>query len=255
SICQHCFRNFSPTNYNQRNLMSRKVAILQSNYIPWKGYFDLMDQVDDFVIYDVVQYTKRDWRNRNKIITPQGLLWLSVPVIVESRDQRIDATKIHDKNWVNKHLVSIKHNYGKAPYFDVYFDELRDCYQNAGNLEFLSEVNLVFLKWICAKLNIKTRLHSSREFELSTDKNERLAYICQQLNADVYLSGPAAKDYLDESCFADKNIAVEWMDYHGYPEYPQLFGEFEHSVTVLDALFNLGENAKSSVLRRYFGES
>jgi hypothetical protein len=235
--------------------MSHKVAILQSNYIPWKGYFDLMDQVDDFVIYDVVQYTKRDWRNRNKIATPHGLLWLTIPVIVESREQRIDETKIHDKNWVDKHLTSIKHNYGKSTYFNTYLDELRNCYEEVGTLDYLSDVNLVFIEWICSKLGINTRLHSSRDFELSTDKNERLANICGQLNADLYLSGPAAKDYLDESCFTEKNIEVEWMNYQGYPEYQQLFGDFEHSVTVLDAIFNLGEDAKYSVLRRYFGKS
>lgn len=230
----------------------KKVAILQSNYIPWKGYFDLMNQVDDFVIYDVVQYTKRDWRNRNRIITPQGLLWLSIPVVVNNREQRINETKVIDTEWSKNHLTSIKHSYSKSKYFNEYYEELIECYSEASKLKYLSEINLVFIQWICKKLNINTTLHSSSDFELSQDKSERLAHICSQLSADVYLSGPAAKDYLDESRFSDKSITVEWMNYNGYPEYQQFGESFEHAVSVLDLIFHLGTEARQVALRKYF---
>jgi hypothetical protein len=224
--------------------MNNKVAILQSNYIPWKGYFDLMNQVDDFVIYDCVQYTKNDWRNRNQIKSKNGLQWLTIPVSVKSSSQLINETDVADTVWIDKHMKTIAQTYAKSAHYKEYAEEILAIFEMAKSLTKLSDINLLFIKWINEKLGIKTRIHTATDFNLAEDRIDRLVNICEQLNADCYLSGPAAKDYLDESRFIDKNIRVEWMDYKGYSEYPQFGGEFDHAVSVLDLIFHTGADAK-----------
>lgn len=221
----------------------KKIAILQSNYIPWKGYFDLINQVDDFVIYDCVQYTKNDWRNRNQIKSKNGLQWLTIPVSVKTSSQSINETEVANNLWADKHLKSILQTYSKAKFFNDYSDELIDCYKKAKSLTKLSEINLVFIRWINEKLGITTKLHSASDFQLADDRIERLVSICQQLNANTYLSGPAAKNYLEEERFTEKDIAVAWMDYTGYSAYSQFGHEFQHGVSVLDLLFHAGSDA------------
>ena len=224
----------------------KKVAILQSNYIPWKGYFDLINLVDEFVIYDDVQYTKNDWRNRNKIKTPKGLLWLSIPVETSGRltnTRLIRETKIVQKNWNKKHWNSILLNYSKAGYFPDYKDIFEELYLNC-NSEYLSEINFSLLKGINSLLGIKTRLSQSNEYDLSGGQTERLLSICKKLNADEYISGPAARNYIKESFFEQENIKLTWMDYSGYPEYNQMYPPFEHSVSIIDLIFNEGPNCK-----------
>ena len=220
----------------------KKVAILQSNYIPWKGYFDLINMVDDFVLFDEAQYTKQDWRNRNKIKTIHGLLWLTIPVSQETFAQKISETKISDRRWYIKHWKTIKQAFAKSKYFDHYKDKIEDLYVGAIQ-EYLSEVNFRFIKAINEILGIQTRLHHSSNFKLVDGQNERLIKICKDLGADIYLSGPAAKGYIDQKLFVSEGIKVRWMDYSGYPEYEQLFPPFEHSVTILDLLFNTGSEA------------
>lgn len=220
-----------------------KVAILQSNYIPWKGYFDLIDQVDVFVIYDEVQYTKNDWRNRNLIKTSSGLQWLSIPVRQESLNQKIFETKIFTNNWHKKHVSSLITNYSKAPHFKTYKEEVLNLYENQSNL--ISEVNVSFIKGICKLLDIKTEIIDSRELNLEGDKNTRLLEACKKLNATTYISGPAAKSYLDIELFKKENIEVDWMDYSSYKEYKQLFEPFHHGVTILDLIFNMGSESKN----------
>ncbi|APD87563.1 hypothetical protein BM527_16510 [Alteromonas sp. Mex14] len=237
------------------NLDKKKVAILQSNYIPWKGYFDLIDQVDYFVMYDIVQYTKNDWRNRNRIKTQNGLQWLTIPVKVNSLDQRIDETQLANNRWVKKHLNSILQNYSKAPYLAEYKNELIELYEHAKTLTRLSEVNLLFINWINGKLGITTEIKFAQDFlPLSENKVQRLVEICKALGAGTYLSGAAAKTYLDESMFRAGGIKVEWMNYHSYPKYQQLHGDFENTSSVLDVLLNQGDRAKQYVLRRHFDE-
>ncbi len=223
----------------------KKIAILQSNYIPWKGYFDLINMVDEFVLYDDMQYTRRDWRNRNKIKTPQGLKWLTVPVEVKGKYfQKINETCISEPDWVNKHWQTIKQFYAKAPYFKTYKEIFEEFYLN-NNVELLSQVNFRLIQTVNEILGINTKLRWSSDFELVEGQTEKLLGICQQAGADVYLSGPAAKDYFDESLAERMNIKVEWMDYSGYPEYHQLYEPFEHGVTILDLIFNEGPNAKN----------
>ena len=221
----------------------KKVAILQSNYIPWKGYFDLINMVDEFIFYDEVQYTKNDWRNRNKIKTPQGIQWLTIPVRQESLDQKIKDTKISDKKWNIKHWRTISQNYSKAKYFKDYKDIFEELYLTCDE-EYLSQINYKFITTINEILEIKTKLSWSSEFELVDGQTEKLLGICKDCNADIYLSGPAAKDYFNEDLAKQENIKVEWMDYSGYKEYEQLNPPFEHGVSILDLIFNEGNRAK-----------
>ena len=222
----------------------KKVAILQSNYIPWKGYFDIIGSVDEFVLYDDMQYTKNDWRNRNKIKTQNGLQWLSIPVRQESLHQKINETKIIDPKWNINHWRSISQNYAKAPHFKAYKEQLETLYMGA-TMETISEINRHFIDALCAMMEIKTVIRDSREFVLADGKSERLLALCQELGATTYLSGPAARDYLDESIFQKAGIRVEWMDYSGYEEYYQLFAPFEHGVSVIDLILNEGVRAKN----------
>jgi hypothetical protein len=222
--------------------MSKKVAISQSNYIPWKGYFDFIAGVDEFVLYDDVQYTKRDWRNRNRIKTPHGLKWLTIPVS-GGHSQLINEVEVADADWNEKHWQTIRHTYGKASQFKVYGGVVEQLYSSAG-MSMLSDINHHFLTGINKLLGIDTPLSRSTDYDAIGDKSERLISICKQANADVYVSGPAAKAYLDVDLFNSADISIEWMNYEGYEEYPQLYGNFDHAVTILDLLFNTGEEAR-----------
>lgn len=224
--------------------MSKRVAIVQSNYIPWKGYFDLINLVDEFVLFDDVQYTRRDWRNRNLIKAPSGLLWLTIPVLVKGKYlQRIRDTRIGDRGWARQHWETLRHHYARAPHFRAVAPPLERAYAEAASLDCLSEVNRLFLQTICGMLGIRTRLSWSMDYDIVEGKTERLLHLCLQTGASEYISGPAAREYLDESAFAAEGIAVRWMDYEGYPEYPQAHPPFVHGVTILDLLFNVGEEA------------
>ncbi|MEN5166225.1 WbqC family protein [Achromobacter kerstersii] len=219
----------------------KTVAILQSNYIPWKGYFDLIAAVDEFVIYDDVQFTKNDWRNRNRIKTPQGVQWLSIPVGADIQ-RRVCEVELPAGRWADKHWRTLVANYGRAAYFDDVARWLKPLYLERDFLR-LSELNVVLIKAICEYLGIRTVISDSSQYDYVPGKTERLVNLCQQTGAMRYLSGPAAKAYLDETAFAAAGIAVDWFDYAGYSAYPQLWGEFEHSVTILDLLFCCGPSA------------
>jgi hypothetical protein len=219
----------------------KKIAILQSNYIPWKGYFDLINIVDEFILYDEVQYTKSDWRNRNIIKTYQGSQWLTIPVRIENLEQKIEDTKIADKKWNVKHWKSLTQNYSKAKCFNEYKDIFEELYLSS-NEEHLSQINYKFIVAICKILGITTKIRLSNEFNLIDGQTERLLGVCKDCNADSYVSGPAAKNYLDEDFFIQNNVTVEWMNYSGYPEYQQILEPFEHGVTILDLIFNKGAN-------------
>ena len=224
-------------------MAGKRVAIVQSNYIPWKGYFDLVNSVDEFILFDDVQYTVRDWRNRNKIKTAHGIIWLSIPIEVKGKfHQKIREARICDLNWQARHWKSITQAYGKARYFEQYRAYLAALYQDS-SAQYLSEINYRFLSTLCFLLGIRTPLAWSSDYEIVPGKTERLVALCQQAGATEYVSGPAAKSYLDETLFAKAGICVRWMDYSGYPEYPQLFPPFEHAVSVIDLLLNEGPNA------------
>lgn len=221
----------------------KKVAILQSNYIPWKGYFDMIAAVDECIIYDDMQYTKRDWRNRNQIKTPQGVQWLTVPVQVSGKyNQKIRETLIDGSSWSKDHWKTLTRNYRGAPHFESIAAWLEMLYLS-NKYSHLSELNRRFIEAVCQYLGIKTIISNSWDYILREGKTERLADLCVQVGATEYISGPAAKNYMDENVFSDLGIKVTWFDYSDYPVYPQLWGDFLHGVTVLDLLFNCGEDA------------
>ena len=221
----------------------KKIAILQSNYIPWKGYFDIIKQVDEFIFYDDVQYTKNDWRNRNKIKTSSGPLWLTIPVRQETLSQKINETKVSQDNWAEKHWKSISLNYSKAPFYNQYKEKLELFFMEM-KTPYLSEINRSAIELLNSFLEIKTVLTSSADYKLIEGKNERLIDLILQAGGTHYLSGPSAKDYIREDLFKEAGIEISWMDYSGYIEYPQLFPPFVHAVSVLDLILNTGPDSK-----------
>ena len=222
---------------------NKKIAIVQSNYIPWKGYFDLIAAVDEFILYDDMQYTRRDWRNRNQIKTPQGLQWLTVPVKVKGKyHQTIRETEIDGMDWAKSHWKSLCQNYRRAKHFNLIAQELEPLYLQT-EYTYLSQLNRTFVEWICSKLGIKTIISNSWDYQMIDGKTERLTDLCCQANGCEYISGPSARGYIDETVFAGRNVKLTWFDYEGYPEYPQLWGDFTHTVSILDLLFNCGNAA------------
>jgi hypothetical protein len=224
--------------------MAKKLAIVQSNYIPWKGYFDLINSVDEFILYDDSQYTKRDWRNRNKIKTPEGLKWLTISVQVKGKYyQKIRETVISDPEWNRTHWQSIIRNYSKGKHFHSYKELFENLYLGCQE-KFLSRINHRFLAAICQILGINTKISWSMDYKLLEGKTEKLVDLCKQVGATEYISGPAAKAYIDEELFRSESIELSYIDYSGYPEYQQLFPPFEHGVSIIDLIFNEGENAR-----------
>lgn len=220
----------------------KTAVVLQSNYIPWKGYFDLISEADIFVFYDDVQFTPRDWRSRNKIKTAKGAEWVTVPVGAD-RERRICDVEINDINWQMKHWKTIQQSYSKSRYFDRYQELFEPIYLGQ-TWNKLSELNQHFIKLISKDLlGLSTKFCDSSEYEVSGKKLDRLIEIVRKTGATRYISGPAAKDYIDPLRFAEAGIELVWKDYSGYPEYPQRFPPFEHGVSILDLLFNVGPNA------------
>ena len=226
-----------------------KVAINQSNYISWKGYFDMIKSVDLFILYDDVQYTRRDWRNRNKIKTPHGLKWLTIPVNVKGRYlQKIKDTTISDQNWNIAHLKTLKGSQTKCRYFKDVYPFVEDLYLKADQFKTISDINYHFITGICEYLDIDTKIVFSSEYDLSEErKTDRLIDICRQAGATEYISGPLAKDYIIKDKFDEFDIKLTWMNYDNYPIYPQLYGEFVHKISILDLLFNCGSDSKNFI--------
>ena len=221
--------------------MPKRVAILQSNYIPWKGYFDIIHDVDEFIFLDDVQYTKHDWRNRNRIKTAAGPRWLTVPV-GQSQSRFICEVDLPATDWPHRHWRRLQSSYATAPHFETYRAGLEDIYLHR-RWHRLSDLNQHLVRAIAGWLGITTRFRDSRELPLQGRKQDRLLEILGRVGATVYVSGPAARAYLDPRRFADARIELRWKDYGGYPEYPQLHPPFLHEVTVLDLLFHTGPDA------------
>ena len=229
----------------------KKVAIIQSCYIPWKGYFDIINSVDTFILLDDVQYTRRDWRNRNQIKTPQGIKWLSIPIDNKGKysNQRILEVGVSDIQWATDHWNQIKVNYQHAPHFGKIAAWLEPLYKEAADENSLSRINYLFITKICEFLGIKTIVKWSTDYFPLADLNkftavERLFNLCKQEGATEYVSGPLAQDYFDKSLFEEHNINVSWFNYQNYAKYPQLHGEFTHNVSIIDMLMMLGNTTK-----------
>jgi hypothetical protein len=226
--------------------MKKKVAILQSNYIPWKGYFDIINLVDEFIIYDEVQYTS-DWRNRNIVKTQRGKEWITIPIRKCSLGQKIYETKIAFPNWNIKHWKTIQAVYVKYPLFKFYKEQFENIYMTLSSI-YLSEINLIFIREINKILKIDTKITDSRDLYLTGNRNERLVDAIKKVNGSIYISGPSAKNYLDLSLFAANNIDVKWMDYSGYVEYNQPHPPFIHEVSIIDLIFCEGSNSLKFLL-------
>jgi hypothetical protein len=219
-----------------------KVAVLQSNYIPWKGYFDIIHDVDLFIFHDDLQFTKADWRNRNLIKTPQGPQWLTIPV--GSRDDRLICdVELPPSGWSAKHWRVLQQHYAKAPYFSRYEPLCAEIYAQQ-RWTTLSEFNQFVISTVTRDcLGVETSFDDSRRFHLKGQKGERLLELLIAAGATTYVSGPAAKSYIDEALFGRSGIRVVWKDYSGYPEYEQCFPPFSHQVSILDLLFHVGPAA------------
>ncbi|WP_431204248.1 WbqC family protein [Bradyrhizobium betae] len=220
-----------------------RISIVQSCYIPWKGFFDLIGRCDEYVIYDRMQFVKRHWHNRNRIKTANGSEWLTIPVVTKGRfDQAIDEVLI-EKPWAEKHWRTLELAYRRAPFFEVLAPVVRGWYERANKEVRLTDVNELFTREIAGLLGLRTNIVRDTAYPADGSKTARLLAIAQAARADRYLSGPSARAYLDEARLADAGIATEWMNYQGYPEYQQLHGDFDHAVSILDVLFNTGPEA------------
>lgn len=217
-----------------------KVVILQSNYVPWKGYFDLINEADVFVFYDCVKYTKNDWRNRNIIYTKNGKQWLTIPIESSATSQMIEEVEIKNTKWQKQHFKTLFFGYKKAPYFSQ-LEELITDYLQEKEWKSLSELNQYLLIKISEKIKITTQFRNANEFDMSGDRVERLFAILEGLEATEYISGQAARSYLDgqEYRFEEKNILLSFKEYSSYKTYSQLSEPFEHGVSILDLIANI----------------
>lgn len=226
-----------------------KVVILQPSYIPWRGYFHQIMKADIFVFYDCVQYDKRGWRNRNKIKARGGSEWLSIPV--ESRGAQVQCIPIKDikiswgSEWAAEHLEKIRHAYSRAPFFRNYFPLLQDFYERRD--VYLADFTCDLTVALAGELGIRRKqfLRSS-SFTLKGTKTDRLIEMLTLLGADHYISGPSAKEYLELDKMEAAGVGVEFMNYN-YGPYPQLHGDFESAVSVLDLLFNVGPESSGYI--------
>ncbi len=219
-----------------------KVGIIQSNFLPWRGYFDFIREVDLFILEDDVQYTKGDWRNRNRIKTLRGAEWITVPVSYKRTSQLILETPIdYSTAWTKKMLNRIRESYRTAPCFEPYFSELDEFLnQPAASI---SDLNLTLIRWVCRRLDINTPLAFSQDYHPQGTKTERVVSILRQVGATVYVSGPTGANYLVPHLFEEVGIKLEYKKYD-FPEYEQLHPPFDPGVSVLDLLFMKGAEAK-----------
>jgi len=230
--------------------VNHRVAIIQSSYIPWKGYFDLIRSVDEFIFYDTVQFTRRDWRTRNQIKTPQGLQWLSIPVQSKGHYHAcICEILVYDSAWAREHWETLRHVYARAPAFHEVAELIHSWFMQAESMSRLSDINQFFVTQICQYLGIFTIIRDSSHYHANGERSEKLLQLCLQAGATTYISGPSAKCYLDENLFHKHQIDVKWFDYLAYPEYPQIHGPFCHAVSILDAIFHLGSETPHLIFR------
>lgn len=225
----------------------KTVVIVQSNYIPWRGYFAMISRADELILLDSVQYTKNDWRNRNIIKTPSGPQWLTIPV-VRCFPQTIDQARIAGAGWAERHIRVIEHNYRRARAFDETSSWLFPSLRKAAGFPLLTEVNACLIAEFCRRLGITRTIRRctdivSRDALANMEPTERVIQLCASAGATHYLTGPTAKDYLLLDKFEQAGIEVQWMDYGRLPQYRQCWDGFEPRVSVIDLLLNCGSSA------------
>jgi WbqC-like protein family len=225
----------------------KRVAIIQSSYIPWKGFFDLIGRCDAYIIYDSAGFSKGHWHNRNKIKRDRGSPWLTIPVKSADRlGQPLDEVSVAD-GWAERHCDIIAQSYKGTAYFKTESAELKRLFESLAREPLLTTINEACLRWLSQRLGLKTEIHRDRAFSFSGDRTERLVQLCKAVGASNYLSGPSAKEYLDVRQMELASISVEWMTYGPYRIYPQPHGDFVHEVSVLDTLFCTGPEASKFI--------
>lgn len=219
------------------------LVVLQPGYLPWLGYFDLLKKADVFVHYDDVQFDKHGWRNRNRVKGPKGAVWLTVPVLHSGRSgQSILEVEIDDRqNWRRRHLSTVGQLYARAPFVDVMLPRLRDILERPWPR--LVDLDLAIIDWLAAVLGITAPRYRASELGIGGDRNARLLNLCRHFGATRYLSGNAARDYLDVALFTAAGVDVSWHDY-AHPNYSQLHGTFVPYLSVLDLILNMGNEAR-----------
>lgn len=225
---------------SEQKAKNNKVVILQSNYIPWKGYFDMINEADTFVFYDTVKYTKNDWRNRNKIYPKNGVQWLTIPIAGSAVNLKIQDVDITNSSWQKKHAKTLGFGYRSCEHFSQ-LEEFIELFLVDKTWANLSELNISIIKWISNKLGITTEFLNANDLEVEGDRVKRLLEILQKLKATHYLSGPAARGYMTPQLneFADIGIDVSFKEYSNYKEYQQLGADFEQSVSILDMIAHI----------------
>lgn len=224
----------------------KTVGIIQPNYIPWRGYFDFINKVDHFIFLDDVQYTKRDWRNRNKVRQKVGdSIWLTVPVNA-SRDSLImDAEIDQSEGWVRKHLQTLENNYGKAPFFHQYFEGFKNVLESRPSS--IADLDITLCRKICEWLSIDTELSRSSDYDCQGIKDRKLIALTQAVDGTHYLSGPSARNYIQDDLWTDAGIKLEYIEYPAYAPYPQISEPFDPYVSVLDLIFMEGPAAPAYI--------
>lgn len=230
------------------------IAIMQPTYLPWIGYFGMIDRVDTFVFLDSVQFARRSWQQRNRIKTSDGPLMLTVPVHKKgARDQIIAQVRIDEQaGFADKHVRAIEHALRKAPHFEAHAAELFSVLRSGH--ERLADLNIALIAWVAETMGVRCRFVRSSQLDTEGAKAELLACICHTMEADVYLSAPGSRDYLEGSdAFERRGIAVRYHDYE-HPSYPQLHGPFEPYMSVVDLLFNVGPQSLETIRSGYVSE-
>ena len=219
----------------------RTLAILQPGYLPWLGFFDQMQRCDVFIYYDDVQFDKHGWRNRNRVKAPDGTAhWLTVPVLHSGRNwPRILDVEIDNRGpWARKHVSTLRHWYRRAPFVEDYLPAIEEVLGRGWTR--LVDLDLALTDLIGGALGLRRQTLRASSLGISGKRSERLVEFCRHVGATRYLSGNAAKDYLDTDLFARHGVEVEWQDYV-HPTYPQQHGAFVSNLSIVDLLFNCGE--------------
>ncbi|KKT55702.1 MAG: WbqC-like protein [Parcubacteria group bacterium GW2011_GWC2_44_22] len=221
---------------------------MQPNYLPWAGYFNLIDNCDVFVFLDHVQYTKNEWINRNRIKIPKDWIYLTVPIKTSGKlCQPIMETEIdNNANWQKKHWRSIQFNYAKAPYYDEFSSVLQEIYQK--KWVYISDLNITSTKIIMDNLGLKKEISFSSKMNVAGHKTDLVINICKQLKATEYISPLGANAYIEEDKFKQNNIKLIYQTYlNHHPIYPQLWGKFVSHLSIIDLIFNCGKNARQFI--------
>ncbi len=216
------------------------IAIHQPQYLPWLGYLDKIDKADVFVILDNVQFKKNEWQNRNRIKTSQGCQWITVPVLYRFQEKISEVRVNNRENWGRKHLQALITNYSKSPYFENYKSFFEDIFNR--NWDRLVDINIEIIKFLITALDLKTRLVIASDLKLREEPTERLIDICKTLGSNKYLAGQDGNKYMNLELFKKEGIEVIFQDFK-HPVYNQLFGEFEPYMSVIDLLFNCGDDS------------